>query len=238
MQSAKTYKLLLYSLIFLIVFFSSSLLSYRTVLKGEMVTIPDLIGKTFEEARIELSRKRLSIVQMGIQFDTRYERDRIIFHEPSAGSKIKIDNAVKVILSAGKEKVFVPQIKGEIFQNLGPILKEAGIIRGTISHVHSPKNAAGKILAQYPPAQEEVGRGSAVSLLVSEGEWEKRYLMPDLIERRAEDVIPWLEELGFKVEDVRDTYYPGLSSGIIIKQHPNQGYIIQKNFPITLEVSK
>lgn len=238
MQSSKTYKLLLYSLVFLIIFFSSSLLSYRTVLKGEMVTIPKLVGKTLEDARTELTRKRLSIVQMGIQFDTRYERGRIIFQEPSEGSKIKINNAVKVILSAGKEKVFVPRIKGENFQNLRPILQEAGIVRGTISHVHSPKNAAGKILAQYPPAQEEVGRGSAVSLLISEGEWEERYLMPDLIGRRAEDVIPWLEELNFKVEDVRDTYYPGLSSGVIIKQHPNQGYMVQKNFPITLEVSK
>lgn len=238
MQPAKTYKLLLYSLIFLILFFTSSILSYRTVLKGEMVTIPNLIGKTLEEAKNELIRKRLSIVQMGIQFDTRYGRGRVIFHEPSAGSKIKIDSAVKVILSAGKEKVFVPKIEGENFQNLSPLLQEAGIIRGTISHVHSPKDAAGKILAQYPPAQEEVGRGSAVSLLISEGEWEERYLMPDLIGRKAEDVIPWLEELNFKVEDVRDTYYPGLSSGIIIKQHPNQGYVIQKNFPITLEVSK
>ena len=238
MQSAKTYKLLLYLLIFLIIFFSSSILSYRTVLKGEMVTIPNLVGKTLEDARTELTRKRLSIVQMGIQFDTRYERGRVIFHEPSAGSKIKINNFVKVILSAGKEKVFVPLIKGENFQNLGPTLQEAGIVRGTISHVHSPKNAAGKILAQYPPAQEEVGRGSAVSLLISEGEWEERYVMPDLIGKRAEDVISWLEELNFKVEDVRDTYYPGLSSGIIIKQHPNQGYMVQKNFPITLEVSK
>jgi serine/threonine-protein kinase len=238
MQPSKTYRLLLYSLIFFIIFFLTSILSYRTVLKGEMVAIPNLVGKTFEDAKAELIRKRLSIVQLGIQFDTRYERGRIIFHEPSAGSKIKINNVVKVILSAGKEKVFVPLIKGENFQNLGPILQEAGIVRGTISHVHSPKNAAGKILAQYPPAQEEVGRGSAVSLLISEGEWEERYLMPDLIGRRAEDVIPWLEELNFKVEDVRDTYYPGLSSGIIIKQHPNQGYMVQKNFPITLEVSK
>jgi beta-lactam-binding protein with PASTA domain len=62
--------------------------------------------------------------------------------------------------------------------------------------------------------------------------------MPDLIGKRSEDVIPWLEELNFKVEDVRNTYYPGLSSGIIIKQHPRHGFMIQKNYPITLEVSK
>jgi serine/threonine-protein kinase len=238
MLSQKNYILLLYSLIFVILFFSTSILTYRTVLKGEMVTIPNLIGKTFEVAKSELSRKRLSIAQTGIQFDTRYERGIVIFHEPSEGSKIKINNVVKVIISAGKEKVIIPQIKGENFQNIRPILVESGVVRGTISHVHDSKYPAGRIIAQYPPSQDEVGRGSAVSLLISEGEWEEKYLMPDLIGRKGEDVIPWLEELSFKVEDVRNTYYPGLSSGIIIKQHPQQGYMIQKNYPITLEVSK
>jgi beta-lactam-binding protein with PASTA domain len=238
MLSQKNYNLLLYSLIFTILFFTTSILTYRTVLKGEMVTIPDLIGKTFEVAKSELSRKRLSIAQTGIQFDTRYERGIVIFHEPSEGSKIKINNVVKVIISAGKEKVIVPKIKGETFQNIRPILVESGVVRGTISHVHDSRYPAGRIIAQYPPSQDEVGRGSAVSLLISEGEWEEKYLMPDLIGRKAEDVIPWLEELSFKVEDVRNTYYPGLSSGIIIKQHPQQGYMIQKNYPITLEVSK
>lgn len=232
------YHLLLYTLIFLIIFFSSSVFAYRYVLKGEMVSVPDLTGKTFEDAKTALSRRRLSISQMGIQFDTRYERGRIIFHEPSEGSKIKINSMVKVILSAGKEKVIIPRLRGENFQNIGPVMSEAGIGRGKISHMHSPKFAAGRIMAQFPPSLEEVGRGTPVSLLVSEGEWEEKYLMPDLIGRKSEDVIPWLEELNFKVEDVRNTYYPGLSSGIIIKQHPRQGFMIQKNYPITLEVSK
>lgn len=232
------YHLLLYTLIFLIIFFSSSVFAYRYVLKGEMVSVPNLIGETFEDAKMTLSRRRLSINQMGIQFDTRYERGRIIFHEPSEGSKIKINSVVKVILSAGKEKVIIPRLRGENFQNIGPVLSEAGIARGKISHMHNPKYAAGRIMAQFPPSLEEVGRGTPVSLLVSEGEWEEKYLMPDLIGMKSEDVIPWLEELNFKVEDVRNTYYPGLSSGIIIKQHPRQGFMIQKNYPITLEVSK
>ena len=238
MLSQKNYRIFLYSPIFLILFFATSILTYRYVLKGEMVTIPDLIGKTFEIAKSELSRKRLSILQTGLQFDTRYERGKIIYHEPSAGSRIKINNVVKVIVSAGKEKVLVPRVKGENFQNIRPLLIESGVVRGTISRVHNARYPAGRIMSQYPPSEEEVGRGSAVSLLISDGEWEEKYVMPELIGRKAEDVIPWLEELSFKVEDVRNTYYPGLDSGIIIKQHPNQGYMIQKNYPITLEVSK
>jgi len=67
---------------------------------------------------------------------------------------------------------------------------------------------------------------------------EKKYLMPDLIGKQTEIVIARLRELNFRVEDARRTYYPGLDPGIIIKQFPPHGFMIQKNFPITLEVSK
>jgi beta-lactam-binding protein with PASTA domain len=238
MLSSRTYRILLYSLIFLAIFFLTSILAYHMVLKGELVTVPDLIGKTLEEARVALGSKRLSIVQTGIQFDRQWERGRIIFTEPPAGSKLNINGMVKVILSAGREKVITPRLIGEDFTSIGQTLEDAGVVRGLISHVHYARRAAGKIMAQNPQPQEEVGRGTAISILVCEGERGESYLMPDLIGKKGEVVIPWLRSLNFKVEDVRDTYYPGLSSGIIIKQSPHQGYMIQKNYPITLEVSK
>jgi len=62
--------------------------------------------------------------------------------------------------------------------------------------------------------------------------------MPDLIGKKAEIVRAKLKELDFRVEDIRYTSYPGLEAGITIKQFPPQGYLIQKKYPITLEVSK
>ncbi|MGC8746939.1 MAG: PASTA domain-containing protein [Candidatus Saccharicenans sp.] len=44
--------------------------------------------------------------------------------------------------------------------------------------------------------------------------------------------------MGFKVEDIRYVYYPGLEKGIIVKQNPPSGYPIQKRNPISLEVSR
>ena len=216
----------------------SAILSFQIILKGEMVTLPNTVGKTLEEARYELAQKKLSISRKGVQFDTNWEKGRIISQEPSPGSKIKIYKAVKVILSAGSEKAVVPRLIGKNLQHSSQILKDAGLKRGTVSQVHTSLYAAGKIIAQNPLATEEVGRNSPVSLLISQGERGKKYLMPDLIGKRSETVLVKLKELDFRVEDVRYTYYPGLESGITIKQFPPQGFLIQKNYPITLEVSK
>jgi len=238
MSKKRIYDYIFYILLLLIIFFLSANVSFQIVLKGEMVSIPNLIGKTMEEAEIELSKKKLFIVQKGIQFDNHWERGKIIFQEPSPGSRIKINKIVRVILSAGSEKVVVPQLAGKNLQSINSILEEAGLRKGKISQVHTSKYAAGKIITQLPQASEEIGRNSRVSLLISQGQREKRYLMPDLIGKQANKVIAKLKDMEFRVEDLRYSYYPGLESGIIIKQFPPQGFRIQKRNLITLEISK
>jgi len=237
MNSNKAFHAFIFTEIFFIILFSSAILSYRLVLKGEMVTLPNLIGKNFEEATVELNKKKLSIDKKSEQFNSKWERGKIIFQDPSAGSKLKINKAVKVILSAGSERVIVPPLIGKNFQALGDIFREAGLVKGKISQVHTPA-FAGKIISQNPSPSEEVPRNTPVSLLVSQGKIPEKYLMPDLIGKRADAVVPKLKELNLKVEDVRSAYYPGLNPGIIIKQFPPHGYVIQSNYPITLEVSK
>lgn len=235
---AKIFKPALFTLVFLNLFFFSAVAAYRLTLKGERVTLPNLIGMTFEEAKTALNGKKLGIMQIGVQLHDRYERGKIIFQDPAPDSKIRLYTAVKVILSAGKEKVVVPQLIGKHVEFINKLLGEAGLNKGKISHVHTPKYAAGKIIAQHPLAFEEAAKNSRVSLLISQGEEEKKYLLPDLIGKRAAAVIAKLREMEFRIGDIRYVYYPGLESGIIIKQFPPQGFRIQKRNLITLEVSK
>ena len=234
----KIFKYSVFTLSALILFFLSALISYQITLKGEMVTIPDLTNKSMEEAREILMDKKLFVIKSGIELDERIEKDKIIEQDPLAGSKVKINNVVKVVLSAGKEKVIVPRFIGRSLQAIGPEIIQAGLMKGKISHVHTPAYAAGKIVSQHPLDNEEVARGSRISFLVSQGERERKFLMPDLIGKRASVVIEKLKELEFNIGHIRYSYYPGLDSGIIINQYPEPGSRIQRRNLITMEVSK
>lgn len=219
-------------------FFLSALVSFQITKYGEMVTIPDLSGKTLEEARTELNKLRLQVVQSGVELHDFYELGKIIAQEPEAEKKSRLNQVVKVLVSAGKEKVTVPRLTGRTLELILPTLQESRLRKGKVSHVHTSKYAAGKIISQFPPPDHEVGVNTRINLLVSQGEAEKKYLMPDLLGKRAALVIAKLKEMDFRVGDVRRTYYPGLEPGIIINQSPKQGGRIQKRNIIALEVSK
>jgi beta-lactam-binding protein with PASTA domain len=234
----KIYKIALLTLLVLNTFIISAFFSHSLVLKGENVSIPDLLGMTLDQAAAELAAKKLFVVQNGVQLHEYLEQGKIIGQDPPANTKMKINETVKVIISAGKEKVSVPRLIGINLQDINNILVENDLRRGRISHVHTPKYAAGKVIAQYPLENEEVPIDTRVSLLISQGEKEQKYLMPDLIGKRASVIISSLKRMGFNVGDVRFQLYRGLESGIIIKQTPPQGFRIQKRNLITLEVSK
>ena len=101
MNKKKIYDYLLYILSLLVLFFLSANISFQIVVKGEMVSLPNLIGKTMNEAKQELTKKKLSLVQKGTQFSSQWSPGQIIFQDPLPGSKIKLNKKVKVILSAG-----------------------------------------------------------------------------------------------------------------------------------------
>ncbi|OGD17941.1 MAG: hypothetical protein A2W03_17890 [Candidatus Aminicenantes bacterium RBG_16_63_16] len=203
------------------------------------MSVPDLAGKTVSEAGAELAGKRLALQERGIEFSDRFESGRIMLQDPPAGSRIRVNRAIRVVVSGGSEMIEVPQLTGRSLEAAVKVLAEIGLQKGLVSQIHTPRYAAGRIIAQEPAAgAPRVRRNSAVDLLVSQGEIETKYVMPDLIERQAAATIARLGGLGFRVADIRYSYYPGHDPGIIINQFPRAGYSVSKRSLISLEVSR
>jgi serine/threonine-protein kinase len=232
------FNLAFFSLLFLILFFLAAIVFSQVVLKGETVAVPDLTGKTVAQARAELAKKDLSVVQRGSEFNDRWDRGLIIRQDPVPDSRILVTKAVQVVTSAGSQSVKVPDLESKSLDSVLTLLQSSGLYKGRLTQVHTSRYPAGRVIAQKPAPDEVVERNAQVGLLLSQGAREGRYVMPDLIGRRAEGVIARLKVIDFKVADIHYVYYPGLASGVIVKQYPPGGYKIQKRNLITLEVSR
>lgn len=238
MSDKKLYDIILSILFYLVLFFLAADLSSQMVIKSELVTLPDLRGKSLAEARTELAKKKTGLIVQGAQFDNRYEKGKIIFQEPSAASRLKVNRTVKVILSQGTEKVPIPKLEGKSLEWASQTLRDAGLRRGRVSQIHTPQFAAGRIISQQPAPTEIVGRGTQVNFLVSQGAWEEKYIMPDLIDKNSAVVIQKLKTMEFKVTIDHATLYQGRGPGIVLRQSPIRGFPLLKRNLISLEVSK
>lgn len=228
----------IYVLISLVLFFAAANLSSQFIFRSELVTLPNLVGKTPGEGRAALSSIPIAVAIQGYAFDSRVEKGRIISQEPGPNSRLKARRTVKVIVSEGRELVSVPKLEGRSSEWANQALRSSGLRKGRASQIHTPRYAAGRIIAQQPAEAAVVGRNTPIDLLVSQGAWETRYVMPDLIEKRAATALRQLKANEFQVAEVHYSYYPGLEPGVVIKQSPPHGYRIQKRSQITLEVSK
>jgi beta-lactam-binding protein with PASTA domain len=226
------------ALLFFILFFLSAVIFSQVLLKSEVVSVPDLTGKAVAQARAELQKKDLSLAQRGTEANDRIDKGLIVRQDPAPGSKIRTTRVVQVFTSSGSGTVTVPDLAEKPLEEALTLLQATGLTKGAMTQVHTPRLPAGRILAQKPAPGTVVERGFAVGLLLSQGDLDERYVMPDLIGRRADGVIGRLEAWGFKVADLRYVYYPGAPAGLIVKQDPANGYRIQKRNRISLEVSR
>jgi len=230
--------ILFYALLYVVLFFAAANVFSQLILRGELINLPDLIGLSIEESRALLSSKMITVSIQEFRFDGRIKKDRILSQDPAKGSRIKPRRSVKVVISRGSEQIEVPRVEGRSLEAAAQLLKAAGLRRGRVSQIQSPQAAAGRILAQHPPAGTIAARSSTVDFLVSRGDEEDRYIMPDLIEKKFQAVIRRLKSLEFNKYDVSYVYYPDLGPGIVLKQSPIAGSLILKRNQIHLEVSK
>jgi len=226
------------TLLFFILFFLSAIIFSQVLLRSEVVTVPDLTGKPIAQARAELRKKDLTLAQRGTEANDRIEKGLIVRQDPAPGSKIRTTRIVQVFTSSGSGTVTVPDLAEKPLEEALTLLQAAGLTRGAMTQIHTPRLPAGRILDQKPAPGAVVERGFAVGLLLSQGDLDERYVMPDMIGLRADGVIGRLQSWGFKVADIRYVYYPGAPAGLIVKQDPPNGFRIQKRNRISFEVSR
>jgi beta-lactam-binding protein with PASTA domain len=77
-----------------------------------------------------------------------------------------------------------------------------------------------------------------VALLVNRGERGETYVMPDLIGVNGDRAADVLRASGFRIAVVGDHPYPGVPSGIVLRQSPQAGFEIARGDSISLEVSR
>jgi serine/threonine-protein kinase len=210
--------------------------SMRLALRAREVEVPDLSNRSANEATAMAAGLGLGIrVDELRRPDATVAAGRVLGQEPAAGTPLRRQRSVRVWLSAGVRAPSPPSIVGETERAAQIRLAEAGFALAGVSEIRSDTQASEVVVGQDPAPTVA---GDRVSLLVSRGEDGAGFVMPDLIGVTGDRATGLLRSQGFRVAVVASAPYPGLPSGIVLRQNPQAGFQIAPGEPISVEVSQ
>jgi beta-lactam-binding protein with PASTA domain len=125
------------------------------------VTVPDVSGKTFDEAATLLRDAGLVVTRTD-EFSETVKKDRVIEQSPATGTSVPRGSTVALRVSKGPERVTVPDVRGRGIGDATRELEALGL-RVEVRHV---SNGHGRIvLDQDPQPGTEVKPGARVTLV-------------------------------------------------------------------------
>ncbi|MBU4555681.1 MAG: PASTA domain-containing protein [Actinobacteria bacterium] len=202
-----------------------------TVAGKELVRVPRLVGKPYDEARQLVESSGLRRGRVTDRFDTRFPEGIVIEQNLVAGTSLPQDTRVDVVVSLGPRTTMVPGVVGRDSKEAREFLRDLEFaVRQQFEHSPRP---VGEVLAQYPDARAEVLRGEQVRLTVSRGPVMR--MMPDVEGLAVAQALKELGDLGLKVTTASSggaiVILPG---SVVAKQEPLPGKLIPAGVTVIL----
>ena len=166
----------------------------------ERYEVPDLTGSTLESAEAALAEVNLTLGETTEQWHESVPDGEIISLAPEAGTELKRDDAVTVVVSKGPEPIPVPSITGQDAAAATQALEDTGFAVTRAEDVFSSSVPKGSVASQSP-ADGTLARGQTVTIAVSKGP--EMIAVPDVTGMTEAQATKRLEDAGFAVEAQR-----------------------------------
>lgn len=168
------------------------------VSKGpELFPLPQLTGKTLDEAKAALNGAGMALGRITETFDESTAAGTVLAQAPRSGNPVKHGTPVEMTVSKGPQPIPVPDVRGEEEEDAVEALEEAGL-KAVIAPeaVNDRKVPKGAVVAQNP-ASGNLTKGGTVTLTISKGP--RLVEVPSFIGKQAKEAEAALRQLGFEV---------------------------------------
>ncbi len=226
----------------LILLFSLSLGGTLAVLNATNppeVAMPNVVGKSKEEAQKEIEAAKLQFEVEKEEYNKEVEEGHVISQKPTymeRFNKVKEGSIVSVIISKGKEKATVPNVKGKEKEEAIKLIEDAKL-KAEVVEETSKTVKEGFIISQETEPDTEVFAGDSVIIHVSTGTGIKQISVVSVIGQSEANAKKTLGDFGLKVNVAYDED-TSKDNGVVLKQSLEAGKVVDEGTSITITVNK
>ena len=190
-----------------------------------MVAVPDLVGKTEDEAAALLEEEKLGKQMMGEENSTQ-EKGRISSQDIPAGTKVEQYTTIKYYISKGQQEITIPDFSGQTGVDAQQTLEDLGLTV-TVQKEYSeaddsgwPLTEPGYVMDVSPEAGTSMTAGGSVTLTVSRGlDYGDTAQIPDVVGMTKNDAITALGKWSdIQITEQQSSEVP---AGQVISQDPS-----------------
>ena len=192
-----------------------------------MVTVPDLRGKTEDEAKDMTKDMKLGIQPMGEEASTQ-AKGTISSQDIPKGSKVEQYTTIKYYISKGTQQITIPDVDGQTGVDAQQTLEDMGLtvnVQKEYSELNddgTPVTDPGYAVSTTPSAGENVSSGDTVTLIVSRGvDYGDSVEVPSVVGMTKNDAVTTFGKfLNVEVKEEKSTE---VAEGEVISQEPEAG---------------
>ena len=201
------------------------------------VNLPNLVGKTLEEAMAEASNAKLQL-EIKEEFNDKIKDGEVISQEPPyiENYTVKENSTIVVSISKGAEMIEVPKLVGKSYDDAVRELEKINLKAEKIDKI-SQTVEKGITIEQEPKDGEKIKAGETVKLYVSSGNGLKQVVVQYVIGKNEKEAKELLTKDGLEVNVVyeEDTTK---TDGSVLKQSIDAGQTVEEGTKVILTVNK
>lgn len=216
----------------------SAITTIRLTIHGKQETLPNLVGMPETQAKSVLKGLGLGLNVEDRLYSNKVQANAIVSQIPAAGTSIKPQQLVHVLISLGPQKVSVPDLKGRSLRAARITAVERGLTIGDVAAIYWPQDGPNEVVAQDPPPATTDLQNPTVNFLVSLGPKPVAYLCPNFQGKSLGVVRAELQQAGFQKITVSQVQSPGTLQNTIVKQLPLPGSKVTPDTTFQFQVAQ
>lgn len=201
------------------------------------VEMPEILGMDYMDAKDLLEGYGLEMEVKSWVYSDEYEENEVCVQHPEAGEEVKEGNVVEVSVSKGLVENAVPNLESMDLDSAKNLIEQCGYTLGTVTYEDS-ELAEGTVLRQSPASGELIKPGSAIDLVVSNGQAQVEITMINLVGSTLEGATELIKNANLVLSNVEEKYSTTYSSGIVMEQSVPMGSKIMTGTGISIVISK
>lgn len=204
-----------------------------TTASSEKVSVPNVVGKTEDEAKEELNKVGLGY-KASYQASSTVEKGNVISQGTKQGTSVAKNTTITLTISSGPDSVKVNNVVGMSESKATSTLKSAGF-SVDVEYDYSDSVEQGNVISQSPSANASASEGDTVTITVSQGKKVSYAKMPNVIGLTEDAAKQAIKDQGL----VPSVTYQSTSGtyGLVTAQGYNSGESLESGTTVTIVVS-